>query len=459
MSASNTIEVREFIDHQRFSAYQWRILALCFLITALDGLDTASIGFVAPMLTKTFAVTREALGPTLGAALIGYAVGSLIAGPLADRIGRRLLVIASVAMFGFWCLASGFAGSLTSLAVLRFLTGIGLGAAMPNATALMAEYSPARIRSLLVTTMFCGFTLGSAGGGILAAWMIPVLGWRSVLYAGGVLPLIVVPMLLIWLPESARFLVSSGRKGDSVGKLLRRIAPEQVPDGATFRVSEESVARSAAPITLLFSGGRALGTLMLWVAFFAGLVVIYLLTSWLPTIIHDAGFSISEAARVGALWQIGGTVGALLVGWAMDRISTHGAIVVAYLLGAVLTYATSFANGSLLLLSLGVFGAGFCISGAQTSMNALAALYYPTRARATGISWMLGIGRFGAIAGATFGGILLTLGGSLDAVMAILAAPIVIAGLAVLIKARYARPEADAVAPMPLAQSDPRQVS
>ncbi|MFJ1210255.1 MFS transporter [Burkholderia pyrrocinia] len=438
MPANDAIEVRQFIDDQRFSAYQWCVLALCFLIAALDGLDTALIGFVAPMLVKTFHVSRDALGPTLGAALVGYAVGSMIAGPLADRVGRRMLIVASVATFGFWCFVSGFAGSLSALTALRFLTGIGLGAAMPNATALIAEYAPARWRSLLVTTMFCGFTLGSAAGGLLAAWVIPVFGWRSALYAGGALPLLAIPVLVAWLPESARFLVSAGASRERIGVLLRRIARDALPADARFVVADDD-ARSSSVAASLFADGRAVGTLLLWLAFFMGLLVIYLLTSWLPTIIHDAGFTIADAARIGALWQIGGTVGALLVGWAMDRISPHRAVAFAYLIGAACTFATSYAHGSLLLLSIGMFGAGFCISGAQTSMNALAAMYYPTRGRATGISWMLGIGRFGAIAGAVFGGALLATGGALDTVLALLAAPVALAGAAVVAKGRYAQ--------------------
>lgn len=438
MPANDAIEVRQFIDDQRFSPYQWCVLALCFLIAALDGLDTALIGFVAPMLVKTFHVSRDALGPTLGAALVGYAVGSMIAGPLADRVGRRMLIVASVATFGFWCFVSGFAGSLSALTALRFLTGIGLGAAMPNATALIAEYAPARWRSLLVTTMFCGFTLGSAAGGLLAAWVIPVFGWRSALYAGGALPLLAIPVLVAWLPESARFLVSAGASRERIGALLRRIARDALPADARFVVADDD-ARSSSVAASLFADGRAVGTLLLWLAFFMGLLVIYLLTSWLPTIIHDAGFTIADAARIGALWQIGGTVGALLVGWAMDRISPHRAVAFAYLIGAACTFATSYAHGSLLLLSIGVFGAGFCISGAQTSMNALAAMYYPTRGRATGISWMLGIGRFGAIAGAVFGGALLATGGALDTVLALLAAPVALAGAAVVAKGRYAQ--------------------
>lgn len=442
MHSALRIEVRQFIDEQRFSPFQWRVLILCFLIAALDGLDTAAIGFVAPMLTRAFNVSREALAPTLSAALIGFAVGAFIAGPLADRVGRRTLTIASVAAFGGFCLLSGLSNSLTTLVVLRFFTGVGLGAAMPNATALTSEYSPLRSRSLLITAMFCGFTLGSAGGGFIAAGLIPAFGWRSVLYAGGILPLLGIPLLLAWLPESVRFLVSSGTQNGAqrAGEILRRIAPKAVPEDATFYLDEGEADQKAAPTSFLFSSGRGLGTLLLWLAFFMGLLVIYLLVSWLPMIISDAGFSIGEAARVGALWQIGGTVGALLVSWAMDRTEPHLAIATSYILGAGFIYWASHAHNSLLLISLGITGAGFCVSGAQTSMNALAAVYYPTRGRATGISWMLGVGRFGAIAGAMFGGVLMAAAGSLDSMMAVLALPILIAGLAVAAKGKFARP-------------------
>lgn len=434
MPEAQRIELRSFIDNHPFSIFQWGVLALCFLITTLDGLDTAIIGYVAPMLLESFGGTRQALGPTLGAALVGYAIGAMIAGPMADRFGRRLLTIGSVFLFGAWCLASSFATSLEALAIFRLLTGIGLGAAMPNATALMSEYAPARSRNLLVTAMFCGFTLGSAAGGFLAAYLIPAFGWRSVLVASGVLPLLAVPLLWRALPESTRFLVASGRKLEEVSRTIRKISATPLPANLSFSLDEPNTTQAGRPVAAMFSDGRFFGTVLLWIAFFMGLLVIYLLTSWLPTLIHDAGHSIADAARVGALWQIAGTFGALIVGWAMDRTDGQRVIAAAYLLGAAFVAWASTAHASLAVLSIGITGAGFCISGAQTSMNALAANYYPTHCRATGISWMLGIGRLGAIAGALCGGVLVALAGSLDAVMAALAAPVVVAGLAILVK-------------------------
>jgi AAHS family 4-hydroxybenzoate transporter-like MFS transporter len=187
---SRTLDVQQFIDERRFSPYQWFVLILCFLIVATDGFDTAAIGFVAPSLAQEWHATKAALSPVMSAALVGLAIGAFAAGPLADRIGRKKVLVGSVLVFGALSIACAFAGSVTELAVLRLLTGIGLGAAMPNATTLTSEYAPARKRSFLVNTMFCGFTVGASAGGLVAAALIPQYGWRSVFVAGGLMPIV-----------------------------------------------------------------------------------------------------------------------------------------------------------------------------------------------------------------------------------------------------------------------------
>ncbi len=182
---NNKIDVQAFIDAQAVSAFQLRVLSLCFLIVAMDGFDTAAIGFIAPALAHDWQLSPAQLSPILGAALAGLALGAFAAGPLADRFGRKSVLLLSVLFFGGWSLASAYAGSVETLALLRFLTGLGLGGAMPNAITLTSEYCPRRHRALMVTAMFCGFTLGSALGGLLAARMVPALGWESVLLLGG----------------------------------------------------------------------------------------------------------------------------------------------------------------------------------------------------------------------------------------------------------------------------------
>ncbi|TCO80931.1 AAHS family 4-hydroxybenzoate transporter-like MFS transporter [Plasticicumulans lactativorans] len=436
------LDVQDFIDNHRFSGLQWRVLGFCFLVVALDGLDTAAIGFIAPALVQEWGIPRESLGPVLSAALVGLALGALIAGPLADRFGRKAVIVWSVVFFGLGSLASALAGSVGELTLLRLLTGIGCGAAMPNATTLMSEYAPAKHRSVLVTTMFCGFTLGSAAGGFLAAKLIPLFGWHSVLLLGGVLPLVFALALLRWLPESARFLVLRQRPAAEVAAILRRIEPA-LPETTEFVIHDQlrHAGKTDSSIATVLSPELRFGTAMLWLAYFMGLAVFYLLTGWLPTLVKSVGFPFDQAAMVGAMLPVGGTVGAILCGWLMDRLKPQCVIALAYAAGAGLIYVLSRHYTDLTTLLWLVFGTGVCVSGAQTSLSALAAGFYPTQGRATGVAWMLGFGRFGAIFGTLLGGVMLGAGWHFSNIFAILALPTLVAAAAIGLKGlRYRAP-------------------
>ncbi|TXI86997.1 MAG: MFS transporter, partial [Cupriavidus sp.] len=205
--AVDVVDVQALIDSQPFTPYQWLILCLCFLIVAVDGFDTAAIGYIAPALVQEWGIQKSELGPVLSAALFGLAFGAIFAGPMADRVGRKRVLIVSVFFFGICSLATAFAPTLGWLTALRFLTGLGLGAAMPNAITLTSEFAPERRRAVLVNTMFCGFPLGSACGGFIAAALIPHYGWHSVLLLGGVLPIVLAFLLIAFLPESVRYMV------------------------------------------------------------------------------------------------------------------------------------------------------------------------------------------------------------------------------------------------------------
>ncbi|WP_038822588.1 MFS transporter, partial [Pseudomonas syringae] len=222
--ATGTLDVQAFINAQPLSGYQWRIVALCFLIVFLDGLDTAAMGFIAPALSQEWGIDRASLGPVMSAALIGMVFGALGSGPLADRFGRKVVLVVAVFLFGIFSLASAYSSNIDQLLVLRLLTGLGLGAAMPNATTLLSEYTPERLKSLLVTSMFCGFNLGMACGGFVSAKLIPSMGWHSLPMLGGILPLVLAVVLMVWLPESARFLVVRNRGAEQIRKVLAPIA-------------------------------------------------------------------------------------------------------------------------------------------------------------------------------------------------------------------------------------------
>jgi AAHS family 4-hydroxybenzoate transporter-like MFS transporter len=432
---SGVIDIKQHIDDRPISAAQWLLVALCFLVVVADGMDVAIMGFVTPPILGEWSISRPAFGFVISAAPFGLVLGALVAGPSSDRFGRKPVLIASILVFGALTLASAYATTPLEMAALRFLAGTGMGAAMPNASTLLAEYSPMRRRSLMITVMFTGFNLGSALIGFAAAWLIPLYGWRSVMVLGGVVPLALVPLLILFLPESVRLMALRGAEPGRIARVLGRMTATRFAGNERF-VSIEPPVDARSSVGTLFAGGYARTTVSLWITYFMGLLVIYLLTGWLPTMMRDAGLSISTANNITALFQIGGTIGAILVGWAMDSMRPALVIALAYLGGAVCIGIVSVFGAVSAFLGIAVFAAGFCMSGAQTGLNAFAPGCYPTKARATGVSWMLGMGRFGSIAGSTVGGALLGLGWDFSTVLGLLAVPATLAAAAILTSRR-----------------------
>lgn len=434
MDGNRSVNVQAFLNEHRFTGFQWLIFAICFVIVLMDGFDTAAIGFIAPSLIKEWSVTKPELGPVLSAALFGLAAGALISGPLADRFGRKLVLMASVAVFGAACLSSSYATGLSELTIMRFLTGLGLGAAMPNAVTLMSEFCPDQRRSLLTNAMFCGFPLGAALGGFLAAWMIPNFGWRSVLMLGGVAPLILLVLIVFILPESVRYLVSKGHDTERARAVLVRISPEALAAEA-FDVIEERPSAAARGVALVLSAYYIAGSVMLWLTYFMGLVIFYALINWMPILFKDAGVDPKTATLISALFPLGG-FGAIFSGWLMDRFNANRIIAAGYALTAFSIYAIgqTVGSGSIGALMVLVFLAGALMNTSQVSMPALAAAFYPTQGRATGVAWMLGIGRFGGIAGSFLVAELTRRNLSFDQIFAVVAIPGVIAMAALLVK-------------------------
>lgn len=450
--ANNTdqpsLDVQTLLNESPFSGFQWLIFSLCFLIVLLDGFDTAAIGYIAPSLIAEWGVSKPALAPVLSAALFGLATGALLSGPLADRLGRKTVLVSSVAVFALACLASGFSPDIWTLAVLRFVTGLGLGAAMPNAVTLMSEYCPDARRATLTNAMFCGFPLGAALGGFLASWMIPQFGWRSVLILGGIAPLLLLIVLIPKLPESVRHMVARNDSADRIRRALAPIAGKAVDGVQRFTLSETSPQPAAnSGIAIVLSRQYRLGSLMLWLAYFMGLVIFYALMNWMPVLFKEAGLSSQTSTLVAALFPLGG-VGAVLSGWLMDRFNANRIIALGYALTAVSIWWIGQMAGHLGGLVVVVFLAGTLMNTAQSSMPALAAAYYPTRGRATGVAWMLGIGRFGGIAGSFLVAELTARDLDFSQIFTVVAIPGVIAMAALLIK-QYSRaqPQGGTVTP------------
>lgn len=428
-------DVRALINEGSVTRYQQRIIALCFAVVAMDGMDIALMGFIAPALKTAWGVTTQQLGAVISAALIGLALGALFAGPLADRFGRRVIIISSVFFFGLWTLATAFSQTLDQMMLFRFLTGLGLGAAMPNVGTLVAEYSPERKRAFIITVVFCGFTFGAAGGGFAASWLIPHYGWHAVLILGGVLPLLIVPLLLKWLPESVRFLLARRAPEERIRRIVEKMAPGQLLQSSRFAMTEKAQREGA--VKLVLTRPYFTGSMLLWGSYFMGLFLVYLIGSWLPSLVKDMGMTVTQAALVTAMYQAGGTLGSLFAGWMMDRFNANLALAAIYFTGAVATVAIGYAPAQTLILSLVAFCSGFCLNGANTGMNALSASYYPTHARATGSSWMHGVGRVGAILSAFAGAQMLSMGWHITEVFSSLAIPAVLTSLMLLAKYRY----------------------
>lgn len=433
---SGEINVQILINSSPFGAYQWLVFVLCFLIVLLDGFDTAAIGYIAPSLMHEWGIERPALAPVLSAALIGMSIGALVVGPLSDRFGRKRLLLGSVLVLGAACLASAFSSDIETLTWLRFITGLGLGAAMPNAVTLLSEYCPERQRALLTTATFCGFPVGLSLGGFLAAWMIPNFGWRSVLILGGAAPLVLLVVLVVVLPESIRYMVVQNWPTERIRKVLSRMVGETAARADTYVLPESARAGAQGGrqgLSVVYGPAHRVGSLMIQTAYFMGLVVAYALINWMPVLFRDAGIEPATAARTAALFPLGG-IGALFLGWLMDRYNANIVVGICFLATAASIWTIGQVAGNVGWLMLVVFVAGTVMNTAQTAMPALAATFYPTEGRASGVAWMMGIGRFGGIAGSFLVGALTARQMGFSGIFAVIAVPCLVAAAALFIK-------------------------
>jgi MFS transporter, AAHS family, 4-hydroxybenzoate transporter len=370
--------------------------------------------------------------------LVGLMLGALTLGPVADRFGRKPVIVTCTLFFGLLTLATAFAHSANSLTVLRFLASMGFGGTMPNAIALTAEYAPHRRRGTMITIMFCGFPIGATIAGFAAVPILPVYGWRGVFVLAGLMPLVLVPVLALLLPESIRHMVIHGNKTARVRQLLARVSPHLVFGSDTIFVVREERA-PGLPVAHLFRQGRALPTVLLWIGFFMSLVDIYLLSSWLPTVFHDAGITLSLSVIATAVFQGGGVVASLALGSLVDRFGAYRVMSITFFLGAISVAFLGYSH-SIVSIMCCTFFAGAGVIGGQTGANALAASFYPTYIRSTGVGWALGIGRIGSIVGPILGGTMLSLHWPLSTIFLAAAIPSLIGSGAIFLMGRTQAP-------------------
>ena len=394
---SEIINITDTIDNSQVRSFQIGVFVLCGLCLIMDGFDVQAWGYVAPSLFAEWHMASAA-GRVASFTLTGVLIGSLLFSMLADKIGRRPVLIGATLYFSALTLLTARVTSLDQLLAIRFIGGLGLGAIMPNAVALVGEYSPKRSRVMAMLVVSNGFTIGAAVAGFIATYLIPNFGWRSVFYFGGTVPLVIGLLMFISLPESLQFLTLRKKSAQVIGRWLKRVEPDiEVRPDTRFIVNEEQ--QGGVPIITLFHDGRATGTLLLWTMQFMNLINLYMLSTWLPTIARGMGMSTTAALMVGTMFQTGGAVGSVAIGQPIQKWGFFGVLIACFAGAGVMIALIGQPGLTASLLFVVVFTAGFGILGGQAGNNALAATYYPTDLRSTGVGAALGIGRIGSILG------------------------------------------------------------
>jgi MFS transporter, AAHS family, 4-hydroxybenzoate transporter len=415
---AETVDVDAALDRAQLRGLPLIVLVCSTGTLALDGFDIQLIGFVAPALTAEFAVGRGALAPALAASLIGMTLGGLGVGPLGDRLGRRMALLISTLLFGAGTLLGSTASSLQVLAFWRLLTGIGLGGALPNTTALMVEFSPPRWRSQAVAAANVGVPIGGMIGAAIAAALLPLHGWRAMFALGGALPLIWFVMMYFIMPESPRYLATRRDKTRELVEILNRIeGTARYAGGATFVLSSSSSGMGAARFGALFSRDLARDTLAAWIIFGTNLFAVYAFFNWAPVALTALGLDLASAVRGALVFNFAGVIGALALSWAISRFGSRRPLAVSAALAAgsslYLAWLAQIMPASAErhipapALMAGIALAGFTICSIQVGMFAVSAHIYPTECRASGVGWALGIGRLGGMVSSFAGALLL----------------------------------------------------
>lgn len=389
-----TINLQERIDASKFNGFHGIILFWCTLILVLDGYDLAVVGAALPSIMKEMGITATTAGFMASAALFGVMIGAMFFGTLADRVGRPRMLVICIALFSIFTAATGLARDPVTFCVIRFVAGLGIGGVLPICAAQMGEFAPTAIRARLVAFVFAGYPVGGVLVALVAKQLIVEHGWPSVFYVAGA-PLLLIPFILKTMPDSVPFLIRKGRDAE-----LRAIAAKVMPGVAIsahtqFEVSQVD-RQSKAPIAALFQNQRGLSTVMIWLAFFFGLFMVYALSSWLTKLLAIAGYSLGSALNFVLVFNAGAIFGALGGAWLGDKFNIKHVLVSLYAVGAVSLACMGLVKSTEVLFAM-VFLVGASTLGTQLVAYAYAAAFYPTAIRSTGVGFASGVGRAGGI--------------------------------------------------------------
>jgi AAHS family 4-hydroxybenzoate transporter-like MFS transporter len=417
------IKLEELIDNGKWSIFQKYVLLLCAIVVILDGLDILAIGLAAPDILDDWQIGKNELAPAIAAGLFGMMIGATLGGMLGDRIGRRLALVASVFVFGALTLSMITAADVLTLGVLRFIAGLGLGSALPNATALVTEITPAKHRALGVAVVITCVPIGGVLAGVIGAAVLPDYGWKGLFVVAGLLPIVVGLILAFSLPESPGFLAHDETRWPRLRAILARMG-HKIEASSSFEISSSAAHADSEKLSIL-SRSYIRDTTALWLAFFCCLTATYFSYNWIPTLLAELGHDLTITSNALTLFNVGGILAAVTGGWLFARL---GSKITMSLLAAVGIAITAFlvlvpsvleTSGGLLTSVIAIQGAA--ILGLQVLLYPLAANVYPTAIRATGVGTAAGLGRIGAVVSANVGAALLSLNGTISFFAAVLA--------------------------------------
>jgi AAHS family 4-hydroxybenzoate transporter-like MFS transporter len=441
------VDATSLIDERPISGLQIRVFVLCALVALLDAVDSQSIGVAAPLMRADLNLSAGAFAPVFSAGLFGATIGALGFGLIADWLGRRPTLIFTTGLFGLFTCLTVFADSFYVLIAYRFIAGLALGGATPCFITLAAEYAPKKSRAMLVSLLWAGYPLGNALGGFMTAYLVNHYRWPMVFYAGGVPTLVVALLLVFLMPESLRFLALKGKSGAQARRLAERLDPRL--KGAAFELVARSDAASATkiPFRELFTDGRAAGTVLVWAILFLGFATTTVITLQTPTLLHASGIALGTTGFFVGIEGLTAALGMAIAGRLVEKYGPITALVPAFTYGAILLAGLGYFSSSVLFAGIVMTLLGFTAPLGASGGIALAATFYPTAMRSSGVGWAMGFGRFGQVMSPLVIGLMLALTWSPGSILAVMGIAPLLAGVCVLVRTillRSASPIPDA---------------
>jgi MFS transporter, AAHS family, 4-hydroxybenzoate transporter len=432
--ATSVIDVPELISSHKLGGYQIWVLVICSVLMFSSGFNMLTLGYMAPAVSADLKLAPGALASVFVVMGFASAIAAFVWGPVADRFGRRFVILGSLVCSVPFIFLMSTATSIEQLMWYAFFVNLCLAGPQYNCMALASEFMPRHLKVTLTVLVWTGFSIGTILVSPYASFVVGIAGWRSVYVFNGFMPIVLAVVALIWLPESLRQLVRWGNRDAKIAKTLKKMYPDQAITAATQFISSEKV-QKGFPVRLLFTEGRAGFTSLLWTMGFFNMVALFFMNSWLTTVLHNAGFAIGVAILVAATVHVGGIIGGITISDLFDRFvrGRFYVLALAYVLAAVFIASVGYSGDSVVWTTAAVFTAGFFLYGVQNSFNAVAAVIYPTAMRSTGASWGQGIGGLGQMVGPLLGGILLGLHWPSNELLYLIAIPPLVSALAAFI--------------------------